>query len=61
MNDFANCTQCHRSGDEHEAERIWKNLRKKNSGKDKRFYKDKKSRKDKRHHDDDDDDNDDED
>ncbi|MDH5633297.1 MAG: class III cytochrome C family protein [Gammaproteobacteria bacterium] len=32
IRDFSQCTECHRSGDEHEAERIWKQKRGLSSG-----------------------------
>ncbi len=33
IKDFDDCTECHRSGDEDEAERIWKKMRRGDSGK----------------------------
>jgi hypothetical protein len=32
IRDYEQCTECHRSGDEHEAKRIWRNSEKRNSG-----------------------------
>jgi hypothetical protein len=32
IRDYEICVDCHRSGDEHEAERIWRSKRKKSGG-----------------------------
>ncbi|NQU63725.1 MAG: class III cytochrome C family protein [SAR324 cluster bacterium] len=51
---YSDCVKCHRSGDEHEAKRIWKSNR---SGQSEGIYKDrhdKRSKKDRKHSKDDD-------
>ena len=56
IREFEACEDCHRSGDEEEAERAWKKMRRKEKNRSPRTSR----RSERRHHDDDHDDDDDE-
>jgi hypothetical protein len=66
--EYDNCTECHRSGDEDEAERIWKSKRhelrnnnRSEQSESRRYHDDDDDKKYRRHHDDDEHDEDDDD